>query len=173
MKPRMETLSAERLKQVLRYDPDTGEFFNVCSGRKRVIGAKAGSVSRDGYVKLCIDRQIYFGHRLAWLYTHGRFPTKFIDHINRNRQDNRIANLRECDYADNQHNSIKPKKAGRLVGAFKRNKRHPLSWYSEIRVNGKDHFLGNFATELDAHRAYMDAKQRLHPTYAPQDGDSQ
>jgi hypothetical protein len=92
---KQDKLAAERLRERLRYDGGTGVFTRrVGSGHARA-GEIAGSVHSTGYVRIGIDGGKYTAHRLAWLYVHGVWPSDQIDHINRNRSDNRIANLRE------------------------------------------------------------------------------
>jgi hypothetical protein len=88
-------LTAERLRKRLRYDAETGLFTRRVGSGHAHAGDMAGSVHSTGYVRICIDGGRYTAHRLAWLYVHGVWPSGQIDHINRNRSDNRIANLRE------------------------------------------------------------------------------
>jgi len=88
-------LTAERLRERLRYDAETGAFTRrVGSGHARA-GEMAGTVHSTGYVRITIDGGKYTAHHLAWLYVHGVWPSDQIEHINRKRSDNRIANLRE------------------------------------------------------------------------------
>ena len=87
---RSSTLSAERLKELLHYDPDTGVFTRRVSRGPARAGSVAGADTRDGYRKIHLDYKFYLMHRLAWLYTHGEFPTEFIDHIDGDRANNRI-----------------------------------------------------------------------------------
>jgi hypothetical protein len=90
----LRPLTAERLREQLRYDAETGVFTRrVGSGHARA-GDMAGTVHSTGYVRISIDGGKYTAHHLAWLYVHGVWPYQ-IEHINRKRSDNRIANLRE------------------------------------------------------------------------------
>ena len=94
-----QLLTAERLREVLVYQPDTGEFYR---GDK-----KAGSLNaRHGYIYICVDYRHYRAHRLAWLYMYGKWPDGDIDHINSNRSDNRIANLRDVSRSFNLLNAV-------------------------------------------------------------------
>ena len=84
-------LTQDRLKEVIRYDPESG----ILSWKKKTanctkVGAEAGCLNPNGYREIKIDGTSYKSHRLAWLYVHGYFPEKFIDHIDRNRSNNRI-----------------------------------------------------------------------------------
>jgi len=91
----MSKLTQERLKEVLDYDPETGEFYRKEVKQWWKFGDKVKYNINDGYKKINVDSKLYLAHRLAWLYIHGYFPEYGIDHINRIRGDNRILNLRE------------------------------------------------------------------------------
>lgn len=98
-------LTVERLKQVLNYNSNTGEFTWIISLSRRVkIGEKAGTYRNNGYNKINIDGNSYFSHRLAWLYVYGIWPKENIDHINNIPDDNRIKNLREATQSQNNMN---------------------------------------------------------------------
>jgi HNH endonuclease len=88
-------LTAERLRERLHYDAETGVFTRRVGSSNARAGDVAGSVHSTGYVRISIDGGKYTAHCLAWFYVHGVWPSDQIDHINRNRSDNRIANLRE------------------------------------------------------------------------------
>ena len=92
---KQDKLTAERLRERLHYDAGTGVFTRrVGSGHARA-GDMAGTIHSTGYVRISIDGGKYTAHHLAWLYVHGVWPSDQIEHINRKRSDNRIANLRE------------------------------------------------------------------------------
>lgn len=92
-------LTAERLKQVLTYNPVTGWFWRG--------DTLAGSLNLAGYRQIRVDGKLYLAHRLAWLYVHGEWPADEIDHINGDRADNRFANLRPVTSGQNKMNSAK------------------------------------------------------------------
>ena len=83
-------LTAERLREVMYYDPDEGVFLCIKDGLLR----KAGTERDDGYITIRVDGHPYLAHRLAWLYVHGEWPSGEIDHINCRPFDNRMENLR-------------------------------------------------------------------------------
>lgn len=155
-------LTVERLREVLAYTPETGEFRrNTKTGKSSAVGAVAGRVNcPSGYVVIGIDGRTHAAHRLAWLHVFGVWPNE-VDHINGIRHDNRLANLRECTRAGNQQNRVS--KAGasstHLGVSFEKDRR---KWCANIRSFGKVHKLGRFANEEDAAAAYRDAKSALH-----------
>lgn len=89
---------------MLSYDPETGVFTWLKRKPKRMPGDVAGYVNSNGYVKIRVGGTKYSAHRLAWLHYYGVWPSQFIDHINWNRSDNRIANLRDVSHAVNAAN---------------------------------------------------------------------
>ena len=98
-------LTHSRLTELLIYNAELG-IFNWRIKRVGIrMGDIAGRVSPDGYVRLMIDGNQHQAHRLAWFYTHGTMPIDKIDHINRDRSDNRLENLREVDHTINCRNS--------------------------------------------------------------------
>lgn len=157
-------LTPELLRQLLDYDPETGVFTNrVKRGKSRSYpGEVAGHLHKFGYRVTTIRYVRYPEHRLAWLYVHGTWPTGEIDHINGNRADNRIANLRDVTPQINQENRRIAHQGSRtgLLGVYPSSKGD--KWISRIRVQGKVNHLGTFDCPDAAHAAYIEAKRRLH-----------
>ena len=155
-------LTQARLKEILDYNPETGVFvWKQKLNRRMVVGSKAGTVNSNGYVQIAIDGKKHLAHRLAWLYTYGCWPNKEIDHINRIKTDNRIANLRDVSRAENEWNSGKQvNNTSGYPGVYwdKRRKK----WHTRIKVYGKNVHLGLFDTLEAANAAYMAAKEKLH-----------
>ena len=154
-------LTAQRLRELLSYDPDTGffEWHNV-TGRK-LAGAFPGCLTPSGYRNIGIDYCIYPAHHLAWLYMHGTLPVKFIDHLNGSRSDNRISNLRPADYVINNQNrrAAACNNPTRLLGV---GRRLDGKYIARIMARGEKHFLGVFDSAELAHETYLKAKRRLH-----------
>jgi hypothetical protein len=159
-------LTAERLREVLSYDQETGIFTRLVSATNRVnVGDVAGYVHQSGYRLIRVDSGRYLAHRLAWLYVYGAFPADGMDHINGDRADNRICNLREATDAENNQNKISERSGTSKYLGVSWSKRDN-KWRATIHVNRKQHYLGQFATEEEACAAYCAAKSELH-TFNP------
>jgi hypothetical protein len=158
------TLTQERLKELLHYDPETGVFTWLQTRGQQTRGCKAGSPDKDGYIKIGINRRSYRAHRLAWFYVNGSWPTELIDHINGEKADNRIANLRKADFSENCQNlkGASKRSTTGLLGVRAQKKKGGISYQAAIRVRGEFIYLGTHPTPEAAHTAYMEAKERLH-----------
>lgn len=98
-------LTQAELKLHLHYCPESGIFTRLQSKtRVELIGMPTGAIDKLGYVIIYITGKVYKAHRLAWIYIHGAHPENLIDHINGNRSDNRISNLRQATTSQNLYN---------------------------------------------------------------------
>lgn len=156
-------LTAQRLRELLHYDPETGVFtWRVFRGRTAKPGTVAGSNSH-GYTIIMIDGRGHGAHRLAWLYVHGVWPAGQIDHTHGNTADNRVSQLRDVTRSVNKQNIRKARidnKSSGLLGAYWHNISN--KWMSHISFGGKKRHLGMFATAQEAHEAYIAAKRQFH-----------
>lgn len=165
-------LTAERLRELLHYNPETGIFTRVADSQsglsgghvhwKARAGAVVGSKSKGGHLTVWLDGGARYLHRLAWLHVHGAWPESQIDHINGIRTDNRIENLRDVSHTANAQNrrDANPGSRSGLLGAHWSGARG--KWEASIMSNRKKQFLGVFDNPDDAHQAYLAAKRRLH-----------
>ncbi len=132
----MINLTQERLKEVLEFNPKTGEFLRlVTSGRcdRWKANSIAGNLNRKlGYVQIRVDGVLYYAHRLAWLWMTGARPICQIDHIDMDRANNRWANLREATQAENMANV-----ASRAVLKWAHFDNQTKKWRPQIMINGK------------------------------------
>jgi len=154
-------LTVEYVRHALNYNPDTGEFTRaVSTGPNCRVGAVAGSIDRQGYRRISLLGKLRAAHQLAWLTHYGTPPGADIDHINGNRSDNRIANLRLVDHSTNLENQRSARSDNKLgvLGVRKRNSR----FEARIWVKGKAQFIGTFDTCSAAEEAYKAEKRRLH-----------
>lgn len=162
--PKTHELTADRLREVLLYDPASGTFtWRKKMSSRAMPGQAAGTTSRYGYVQIRIDGVIHRASRLAWLYMTGAAPTGDIDHINRRRADNRWCNLRDVPPNVNRQN-LGPDSTKNKHGKMGVALHEPTGLYAaQIKLNGKHKNLGYFKTVDEANEAYIAAKRRLHP----------
>lgn len=158
-------ISAERLRELLTYDPLTGEFHWAVNRRGPArAGDLAGTIGNHRYWSIKLDGGRYLAHRLAWLYVHGMFPTADIDHINGCRTDNRITNLRDVCRSENTHNVRRPR-SNSTTGVLGVQKVPSGRWSASIGALGSTKHLGTFDTKELAGNAYLAAKAILHPGF--------
>ena len=101
----MTQLVAERLEELLLYEPETGNFIRRTDRGGYRAGSIAGWLAKTGYIQLNIDGQKYYAHRLAFLYMDGEFPPEYVDHINKDKTDNKWRNLRPVTQRQNMENA--------------------------------------------------------------------
>lgn len=157
-------ISAARVRELLNYNQETGVFTRRVRTSNRIkTGEDAGGLNSNGYVRISLDGQKHLAHRLAWIHVHGALPPNDIDHINGNRSDNRLSNLRGVTHAENHQNRHSPNKGSTSkylgVSWYKAYQK----WMSRITLNGRSIFLGYFETEEAAAAAYITAKHEHHP----------
>lgn len=159
-KRRHARVTVERIRALLRYDPDTGALTWISrhSIRIKFAGAPAGSLDPSGYVLVSLDYRRLRGHTLAWVLMTGEYPKGEIDHINGNRSDNRWANLRDVSHGKNMENQQRARRssASGILGVVS----HKGGAYftAEISSKGKRRYLGCFKTPEAAQQAYQAAK---------------
>lgn len=153
----------DELKQLVEYDDATGLLRWRVS---RAGGAKAGDIvgsfDSQGYMRTRICGKPCLLHRLVWFYVHGSWPKGVIDHVNGDRADNRITNLRDVSNAANVQNQKKAQRSNKstgMLGVTPIQRSKLLA--AKIVVNGRSLYLGAFATPELAHEAYVQAK-RIH-----------
>lgn len=156
-------IPVERVKELLTYNPETGEFiWNANGGRGRQHSGKvAGTKNKGGYIRIRIDGYFFMAHRLAWLVTSGFGWPKEIDHINNQRDDNRIANLRSVTRSQNRMNSRIGKNN---VSGHKGVYWHASKgvWAAYVGIDGKQKYIGQSADKATAVKIYEHAAKALH-----------
>jgi hypothetical protein len=162
---RRPRLTRARLRELLRYNPKTGEFRwrkPPCRGRHDL---SAGYASQQGYRFIQIDGRSYREHQLAWFYMTGRWGRPTIDHRDRDVTNNRWSNLRRATRSQNNANRRRPRHnttgyKGIYLG------RRPGQWYAHIGRNGRMIHLGRFDTPQAAHEAYLATARKLFGEFA-------
>jgi hypothetical protein len=150
----VKTIEQDLLKEL--YDYQDGFLINRFNINPRAMkGEKAGClIKTTGYTGIRINSKRYSAHRLIWIWHNGDIPKRMeIDHINRNRGDDRIENLRLATHQENMFNSF-----GK--GCFWNKSRN--KWHSQISINDSIKYLGSFDNEQEAHQAYLNAKEKYH-----------
>lgn len=156
----------ERLKEVVEYNQETGEFvWRVSTGPRIKAGDPAGAYKGHGYGRIQIDGVRYNAHRLAWLYVYGYYPSALIDHINMDISDNRISNLREASHSDNLKN--KKSRASTATGV----KGITLSSSSgkyvvRIRSENRSYYFGSFSSLEEAKKVLYLNRDRIHGEFS-------
>lgn len=158
-------LTVERLKSLLTYDPDAGRFFWKASPRRRAIDGEAGTVNTGGYRQICIDQKIYKAHRLAWFYAYGVWPKNQIDHINGQRDDNRLGNLREADFSQNQANAKKRALSENPAKGVTLHKASGL-WNARVTKGRRVVYCEYFSSIDDAKSAYKENAEKYFGVFA-------
>ncbi len=149
-------MTQERLKCVLSYDKNTGIFRRLIKTERVAVGEIVGG-KNNGYLIVAIDGTNYKLHRLAWLYVYGEFPSGDIDHINHDRADNRIVNLRDVTIAINNKNKTMFRNNTSGVTGVNFNK-SKSSWDARISVCGERVNLGSFVQFHEAVNARKNAE---------------
>lgn len=177
--------SPDELRQLLAYDPETGKLFwkergpewfrdtdcrtaqHACKNwNARYAGREAfTSVDAHGYLIGAIQDVKYKAHRVIWAMVHGAWPDGDVDHVNSDRGDNREVNLRQADRSQNMRNR----------GATRRNSTglkgvcwdgEKKKWLAQIKLDGRNKYLGRYDTPEEAHAAYVKAATREHGEFA-------
>lgn len=155
------------LKENLRYDPDTGEFWWTKPKSKRVLSKPAGC-HLEGYgcryVVIGANQKYYLAHRLAFLFMNEDIPFR-VDHINGDGHDNRWCNLRPATLSQNMHNM---RKNSNNKSGYKGVHWSKASgkWVANIGLNGEKLYLGGYDTPELAYEAYCEAADKYHGEFA-------
>lgn len=168
MKPE---LTQEFLKNIIHYNDETGSFvwlkrpremFNCDRSWNRwnnkYCAKEAGASTSDGYLAISINNTKYKAHRLAFLYFHGYMP-KYIDHIDQDKTNNRISNLRGVTHKENLMNMRKKKNnTSGVTGVYWRSDID--KWAAQIMVDGRCVPLGTHTDKFEAICARKSAEKR-------------
>lgn len=158
-----EKLSFEQVRALLDYDLSSGEMVWKISRMRVIAGDRAGTTRKDGGRQVYIGSRLYMEHRLIWLWMTGAFPIHEIDHVDRDRSNNRWENLREATRAQNAMNvRIHRDNPIGVKGVTKRRNR----FEARIGIGGKYKYLGIFDTKEEASAAYLAAAAAAYPDFA-------
>jgi hypothetical protein len=158
------SLTAARVRELFHYDSELGWFMRLVDVGPRSdhkLGAVPGRLDEHGYVTMIIDGIKCAAHRVAWLYTEGRWPDEEVDHHNTLKSDNSRENLREADDTIQAQNRIRARKDSR--SGVQGVRPHGKRFRAQIRYGGRVIHLGVFDTPREAGERYAAEKRRLHP----------
>ena len=151
-------LTQEEIKSVLDYNPTTGVFtWKVRTSIRIEIGNVAGSFNKsNGYLMIGYSNSKYLAHRLAWIYVYGDIPNGLlIDHIDTDKLNNRVSNLRACTQSENYKNvNIRSSNTSGYKGVSCH--KETGKWRAEAWLNGVKHSLGLYLDKEDASKVYND-----------------
>lgn len=165
------SLNHDELLSTLHYEPDTGIFTWRKPGKGVRVGAVAGYFRSGGYVTIKLKQEHYQAHRLAWFYVHGTWPIKMVDHVDRDRHNNRISNLREATCKQNIENAKIPvTNTTGYRGVFYLPNRYPNKPYvAKICHHGKCIHVGNYKSAEEASSAYAAVRDVLFTHHSRED----
>jgi len=154
-------MTRDEVRELFDYDAETGELRWRKHRYAPWVGTVAGGVQKDGYRRVCFQTQYrcksYPAHRLIWLWVYGEWPPVYIDHINMDKDDNRLVNLRLATRSQNLANQRSFNKNG-----FKGISPVGSRWRANIQKDRKSRYLGTFDTPEQAHAAYCEAAKQVH-----------
>lgn len=136
-------ISHDKLLELLEYNSETGVFtYKISgSGRNKKIGNIAGSIHHSGYRYIEIDDISYSEHRLAWFYCFKEWPINQLDHIDKNRSNNKLDNLRECTNRENSLNKVQQSKYGHNI--YKTDSKFTV----QFKIDGTIRRFGRYSLE--------------------------
>ena len=156
-------LTQARVRELFDYRDDGTLVSKLRVGRRK-SGQAVGKKNSHGYLVTVIDKKVYGVHRIVFLIHHGYLPEE-VDHIDLNRSNNRIANLRPATTSHNQCNRCKNSNNTSGFKGVSWKESHQ-KWYAHICTGGKKKFLGYFDTPEKAHAAYIEAARKHHGEFA-------
>ena len=157
----MKQLTHERARELLDYDPATGTFrWRVDRSGKARAGTIAGTPVGNGAVHVGIDCKVYLAHRLAWFWVHGKWPESGLDHINGDRADNSLANLRPATQMQNSGNRCLDRRntSGHRGVSWHKGKQ---KWLAQITYAGRAKYVGLYDTPDEAAAAFAETGREM------------
>lgn len=156
-KKKEKILSVEMARELLEYK--NGNLYWRVSRGGMMAGSKAGSKTVRKYIVINLNNRQYFIHRVIWLIVFGEWPNGFVDHIDQNRSNNKIENLRVVSHQENFRNQRLP--SNNTSGAMGVYLHKSGKWVASIRNNWMPEYLGIYEKKEDAINARKAAEARL------------
>ena len=160
-------LTQELLSALLKHQQDGRLLRKVTTNPRAPAHTYSGSPNKAGYLRTRVLGRLYYNHHLVWFLHHGAWPSA-LDHINGDRADNRLENLRICNQQQNMHNACR--RSGSETGVKGVNWRAAKNKYrARIVVDRKEISLGHYDTLEEARRAVEQARTKYHGEFARHD----
>lgn len=170
-KEQESTLTAAWLRENMAYEPSTGEFWWTKTGFGRTVGKRLGSrlwTKGKSYLTMKVAGTVYYAHRIAWLYHYGEWPNGFVDHIDEDRTNNAIENLRIATPSQNAARRPTQRSIAPSRGVFP----HGTGYVARLHHDGKREYLGYFSTAAEAQAVYEAKAKEIHGEFAHPEGES-
>jgi hypothetical protein len=146
------------LLDTLEYSPTLGTFTNKVKRPGIALGKVMGTKLSNNYIAISVRGPKFLAHRLAWFYTHASWPICYIDHIDRNRSNNAISNLREASEYENVHNiKVFDSNTSGFTGVRKMGNK----WQARVQYKGEDFHLGTYCNIEEANIARIKFKEEF------------
>lgn len=164
IQPRPYSFSKQELEVFLEYDAKNGVFYRKKTNNKYRVGEVMGCQKANGYVYVGVFKKHILAHRLVWFFEHGVWPSQVLDHIDGNKANNRIENLRLATYSQNSINRpVMSNSKTQLKGVWFNKKKN--RYRAVIKCNHQRIHIGMFKTPEEAHAAYVAKAKELHQEF--------
>jgi hypothetical protein len=165
-----------RLRALIGYDSEAGRLYWAAKPNRNIlVGQQIGRPNSWGHWAFRFMGKTLMVHRVAWFISHGEWPRHQIDHIDGDKGNNRIGNLRDVPQTLNMQNLTKAHRSNKsgFIGVHRvKNQRLTKPWKASIKANGRNISIGHFDSPEEAHAAYLQVKMKLHPGYVPKQGQA-
>lgn len=162
--PTLQGFTREFLLSIFIYRPKTGEFVRRVSRGPYPAGQVVGTVDGKGYLHVSVKKVFIRLHRLAWFLVKGAVPAQ-LDHRDNDKRNNRIGNLRPCTCRGNAGNASVQKNNTSGYRGVSFNARSQ-KWHAQIKINGKQTYLGRRDTPEEAYKLYVRAAKKHFGSFA-------
>ena len=152
-----EKLPIALIRDLFDYNASTGDLLWKSPKGGVAKGREAGYINHYGYRRVGIQGMEHAAHRVVWAYHFGKWPDSEIDHLNGVRHDNRIDNLRDVSRRGNNQNKVCHRRGNMFGATMRKDSFRRKPWQAQIVIDGKGVYIGSYATEQEAHEAYLKA----------------
>ena len=156
-----ELFTHQDLTDLLHYNEETGVFQWKKKRRGIKTGVNLGTDNGFGYLRITVLGKSFYAHRLAWFYSNKVWPKGEIDHINGNKQDNSLKNLRDVTPQSNAQNKLSPQSRSKTQTLGVSWHKKAKKWQAHICIYKQRKYLGLFEKIEDAEQAYLNERKAI------------